>query len=53
MVVRFHAVPGLGETVLAGHEGEYPDWFLRAGMASGTDTDPVVRDAFVRAYLGS
>ena len=27
----FHAVPGLGETVLAGHGGEYLDWFLRAG----------------------
>ncbi|WP_242614654.1 alpha/beta fold hydrolase, partial [Actinomadura roseirufa] len=27
----FHAVPGLAETVLAGHEAEYVDWFLGTG----------------------
>jgi pimeloyl-ACP methyl ester carboxylesterase len=49
----FHAVPGLAETVLAGHEGEYLDWFLRAGTADGRGIDPAVRDAFVRAYQGA
>jgi pimeloyl-ACP methyl ester carboxylesterase len=49
----FHAVPGLAESVLTGHEGEYLDWFLRAGTADGTGIDPVVRDAFVRAYQGT
>src|SRR4051794_15047585 len=27
----FHNVPGLAEQVVAGHEGEYLDFFLRAG----------------------
>ncbi|HEY0938439.1 MAG TPA: alpha/beta hydrolase [Trebonia sp.] len=49
----FHAVPGLAETVLAGHEDEYLDWFLRAGTADGTGIEPAVRDAFVRAYRGT
>lgn len=46
----FHAVPGLAETVLAGNEAPYIDFFLRNGSASGTGIDPAVRDAFVRAY---
>jgi len=41
----FHAVPGLAETVVEGHEGEYLDFFL-----SGVPRD--IRDAFVRAHTG-
>ncbi|WP_399944626.1 alpha/beta fold hydrolase [Streptomyces sp. BBFR25] len=48
----FHAVPGLAETVLAGHEGRYIDWFLDSGSL-GEGVDPAVRDAFVRAYTGT
>jgi pimeloyl-ACP methyl ester carboxylesterase len=48
----FHAVPGLAESVLAGHEGAYLDFFYRAGMRSGRVIDPAVRDAFVEAYSG-
>ncbi|RLL66355.1 alpha/beta fold hydrolase [Streptomyces sp. Z26] len=47
----FHAVPGLAETVLEGHEAEYVDWFLRAGTL-GEGVRPELRDAFVRAYTG-
>lgn len=49
----FHAVPGLAETVLTGHEGAYLDWFLTAGTHQGREIDPVVRDAFVDAYTGT
>jgi pimeloyl-ACP methyl ester carboxylesterase len=48
----FHAVPGLAETVLAGHEREYVEWFLRAGTHDGQGVGPAVRDAFVSAYTG-
>ncbi|WP_328583781.1 alpha/beta fold hydrolase [Streptomyces sp. NBC_00370] len=48
----FHAVPGLAESVLVGHEAEYIDWFLDAGTL-GAGVRPAVRDAFVRAYTGS
>ncbi|PSK53282.1 Soluble epoxide hydrolase [Streptomyces sp. 111WW2] len=48
----FHAVPGLAETVLTGHEARYVDWFLDAGSL-GEGVDPAVRDAFVRAYTGT
>ncbi|MFI1758412.1 alpha/beta fold hydrolase [Streptomyces sp. NPDC020571] len=48
----FHAVPGLAETVLTGHEDRYVDWFLGTGSL-GEGIDPTVRDAFVRAYTGS
>ncbi|MET7322614.1 alpha/beta hydrolase [Streptomyces sp. NPDC005549] len=48
----FHAVPGLAETVLTGHEDRYVDWFLGTGSL-GEGIDPAVRDAFVRAYTGS
>ncbi|MFE3826639.1 alpha/beta fold hydrolase [Streptomyces sp. NPDC059092] len=48
----FHAVPGLAETVLIGHEAQYIDWFLNAGSL-GEGVDPAVRDAFVRAYTGT
>ncbi|GLZ51602.1 alpha/beta fold hydrolase [Actinomycetospora sp. NBRC 106378] len=46
----FHGVPGLAETVLAGHEAEYLDWFYRAGTADGVGIAPEARDAFVAAY---
>jgi pimeloyl-ACP methyl ester carboxylesterase len=48
----FHAVPGLAETVLAGREGEYLDWFYRAGTL-GRGIPVAVRDAFVAAYTGT
>ncbi|MFJ6071703.1 alpha/beta fold hydrolase [Streptomyces sp. NPDC093065] len=48
----FHAVPGLAETVLAGHEAEYVDWFLDAGSL-GEGVDAAVRNSFVRAYTGA
>jgi len=48
----FHAVPGLAETVLTGHEAQYIDWFLSTGSL-GQGVDPAVRDAFVRAYTGT
>jgi len=48
----FHAVPGLAETVLEGHEAEYVDWFLEAGTHGGGGAPADVRDAFVRAYTG-
>ncbi|AIG76013.1 hydrolase [Amycolatopsis japonica] len=47
----FHAVPGLGETVLIGHEAEYIDWFLASGTL-GRGVAPEIRDAFVDAYTG-
>ena len=47
----FHAVPGLAENVLTGHEGEYVDWFLDIGtQGRGVPSD--IRDAFVEAYTG-
>ncbi|MGY6652292.1 alpha/beta fold hydrolase [Amycolatopsis sp. TRM77291] len=47
----FHAVPGLAERVLIGHEAEYIDWFLAAGTL-GRGVPPEIRDAFVDAYTG-
>lgn len=48
----FHAVPGLAETVLVGHEAEYIDWFLTAGTI-GPDRVPAdLREAVIRAYTG-
>ena len=41
----FHAVPGLAETVLVGHEREYLEWFLPG-------VPPEIRDAFVQAHTG-
>ena len=46
----FHRVPGLAESVLAGHEAEYLDFFYRSGTHAGTGIDADVRDAFVTAY---
>ncbi|EWM10629.1 alpha/beta fold hydrolase [Kutzneria sp. 744] len=48
----FHAVPGLGEKVLIGHEAQYIDWFLMAG-SRGKGVRPDVRAAFIDAYTGS
>lgn len=48
----FHAVPGLAETVIGGHEAEYLDFFLRAGTADRSGVATTVRDAFVSAYSG-
>jgi pimeloyl-ACP methyl ester carboxylesterase len=47
----FHAVPGLAETVLAGHEAGYVGWFLDAGTR-GRGVPPGIRDHFVAAYTG-
>lgn len=47
----FHAVPGLAETVLTGHEAEYIDWFLTAGTR-GRGLSPEIRDQFIAAYTG-
>ena len=47
----FHAVPGLAETVLAGHEAAYLGWFLDQGTL-GQGLPPALRDAFVAAYTG-
>lgn len=48
----FHAVPGLAETVLAGNEAAYVDWFLDAGTL-GRGIPDGIRTAFVHAYTGS
>ncbi|AXB43407.1 alpha/beta fold hydrolase [Amycolatopsis albispora] len=48
----FHAVPGLAERVLAGHEAEYVDHFLRSGTEREGAVPPDIRDAFVAAYSG-
>jgi len=45
----FHAVPGLAETVLAGQEAAYIDWFLTTGTR-GRGVPPDIRDAFIDAY---
>ncbi|SEF37022.1 Pimeloyl-ACP methyl ester carboxylesterase [Amycolatopsis pretoriensis] len=47
----FHAIPGLAETVLTGHEAEYVDWFLDAGTR-GRGLPREIRDHFVAAYTG-
>jgi pimeloyl-ACP methyl ester carboxylesterase len=48
----FHAVPGLAESVLAGHEDTYLDWFLRSGTL-GRGIPASMRDAFIAAYTGT
>ncbi|WP_328443852.1 alpha/beta fold hydrolase [Amycolatopsis sp. NBC_00438] len=47
----FHAVPGLAETVLAGHEADYIGWFLDAGTRD-REVPPEIREYFVTAYTG-
>jgi pimeloyl-ACP methyl ester carboxylesterase len=46
----FHAVPGLAESVLAGNEAAYLDFFLTSGSHRGVP--PEIRAAFVRAHTG-
>jgi pimeloyl-ACP methyl ester carboxylesterase len=48
----FHAVPGLAETVLPGHEAAYLHFFYRAGTHDGRGIDPAIREAFIAAYTG-
>jgi pimeloyl-ACP methyl ester carboxylesterase len=48
----FHAVPGLAETVLVGHEAEYVDWFL-TGPSVRHDIGASARSAFTTAYTGT
>jgi len=48
----FHAAPGLAETVLAGNEGPYLDWFFTNHTAGRSGIDPRARDFFVQAYSG-
>ncbi|MBB4683300.1 alpha/beta fold hydrolase [Amycolatopsis jiangsuensis] len=47
----FHAVPGLAETVLFGHEAEYVGWFLDQGTL-GRGIAPRLSTAFAEAYTG-
>jgi len=47
----FHAVPGLAENVLQGHEADYLDFFLQAGTL-GRGVSPEFRDAVLLAYSG-
>ncbi|MEU6558167.1 alpha/beta fold hydrolase [Nocardia nova] len=49
----FHAVPGLAETVLPGHEAEYLDWFLDSGTVHADSVDPALRAHLHRAYTGA
>lgn len=48
----FHAVPGLAERVLEGHESAYIDWFLATGT-QGRGVPADLRATFVSAYTGS
>ena len=48
----FHAVPGLAERVLLGHEREYVDFFLRSGVSAPDSIDADIRDAILDAYEG-
>lgn len=48
----FHAVPDLAETVLAGHESAYVDWFLTMGT-HGRGLPAELRAAFLAAYTGA
>ncbi len=48
----FHAVPGLPEHVLEGHEAPYLDFFLNSGTM-GRGVDPAFRDAVIRGYSGT
>lgn len=47
----FHAVPGLAESVLLGHEAEYLDWFL-SGPSVRQDIGTDARENFVAAHTG-
>lgn len=47
----FHAVQGLPEHVLKGHEAEYLDFFLNSGTM-GRGVDPEFRETVIRSYSG-
>ena len=47
----FHAVPGLAETVLEGHEAQYLDFFWRSGTR-GRGVPAEIRNAWLDAYRG-
>ncbi|WP_227982031.1 alpha/beta fold hydrolase [Nocardia spumae] len=49
----FHAVPGLAENVLIGHEADYIDWFLTSGTRQRDSIDPTLRAHLLRAYTGT
>ncbi|WP_343946190.1 alpha/beta hydrolase [Williamsia maris] len=48
----FHAVPGLAEAVVEGHEAEYLSWFLQ-GPSVRHDIGAQARSAFIRAHSGA
>ncbi|MDC0677409.1 alpha/beta fold hydrolase [Sorangium atrum] len=48
----FHGVPELPETLIAGHEAAYVDYFLAIGTYERRGVAPEAREAFVRAYSG-
>lgn len=49
----FHAVPGLPETVLAGREDTYLDWFYQYGTYQQRGIAPDARAEYVAAYTGT
>lgn len=49
----FHAVPGLAETVLRGHEADYINWFLNSGTSRSERIPAELREHFVHAYTGT
>ena len=46
----FHSIPGFAEVVLAGHEADYVEFFLRQGMANGRQIPVSINDALIDAY---
>ncbi len=48
----FHSVPELPETLIAGHEAAYVDYFLSNGTYGRRGIAREAREAFVRAYSG-
>jgi pimeloyl-ACP methyl ester carboxylesterase len=48
----FHAVADLPETLVAGHEAAYLDYFFSTGTHRGRGIDAEARDAFIEAYSG-
>lgn len=50
---RFHAVPGLPEQVIPGHEAEYLDWFYQHSTYQQRGIAPEARAEYVAAYTGT
>ncbi len=48
----FHAIPGLAETVLQGHEAGYIGWFLSARSPACHAVDPDAQRVYAQAYAG-